>query len=99
MKDPVIASDGYSYERQAIERMFLRQEMRSPMTRKVLEPVARCYLQIEPSLHAFESLKRISLQRQRLRIQARARARQYWRESGSQVELERRKRLRGADMN
>ena len=43
MKDPVVASDGFTYERNAIERVLMRNQMRalarSPMTQMDLEPV------------------------------------------------------------
>tara|TARA_B110000046_G_scaffold84533_2_gene92636 strand:+ start:77 stop:1690 length:1614 start_codon:yes stop_codon:yes gene_type:complete len=43
MKDPVVASDGFTYERNAIERVMMRDQMRklarSPMTQSELEPV------------------------------------------------------------
>ena len=43
MKDPVVASDGFTYERNAIERVLMRDQMRalarSPMTQRDLEPV------------------------------------------------------------
>jgi hypothetical protein len=43
MKDPVVASDGFTYERNAIERAMVRDHMRalarSPMTQKELQPV------------------------------------------------------------
>lgn len=43
MKDPVVASDGFTYERSAIERLFMSDQMganrRSPMTQKELKPV------------------------------------------------------------
>ena len=43
MKDPVVASDGFTYERNAIERVMMRDQMRalarSPMTQRDLEPV------------------------------------------------------------
>ena len=34
MKDPVIAGDGFTYERKAIEEHFNRQGGKSPMTRQ-----------------------------------------------------------------
>ena len=43
MKDPVVASDGFTYERDAIERVLMREQMRalarSPMTQMEMEPV------------------------------------------------------------
>ena len=36
MRDPVVASDGNSYERTAIELVFLRGDLRSPLSREIL---------------------------------------------------------------
>lgn len=39
MKDPVIALDGYTYERKAIQDWFGRGNRTSPMTRAVMDPI------------------------------------------------------------
>ena len=36
--DPVVASDGHTYERAAIEEVLLRHDRRSPLTRESLGP-------------------------------------------------------------
>jgi hypothetical protein len=36
MKDPVVASDGHTYERNSLERIFNTDDHRSPLTREVL---------------------------------------------------------------
>ena len=38
MRDPVVASDGNSYEREAIEAVLRGANKRSPLTREPLEP-------------------------------------------------------------
>ena len=38
MKDPVVASDGFTYERTAIEAVLVTGNKRSPMTREPLQP-------------------------------------------------------------
>ena len=37
MKDPVVASDGFTYERQTIENWFAMGNTRSPMTNNILK--------------------------------------------------------------
>lgn len=38
MQDPVIASDGHSYERKCLDKLLSQTEPRSPLTREVLDP-------------------------------------------------------------
>ena len=37
MKDPVVATDGHSYERKAIEQLMRQGPARSPLTRQPLQ--------------------------------------------------------------
>tara|TARA_B110000046_G_scaffold15883_1_gene15253 strand:- start:7042 stop:7587 length:546 start_codon:yes stop_codon:yes gene_type:complete len=53
--DPVVASDGHTYERYALERLFAGGDTKSPLTREVMLPVAFCNHALKKRLHAYRN--------------------------------------------
>ncbi|KAL1510596.1 hypothetical protein AB1Y20_006897 [Prymnesium parvum] len=53
MKNPVVASDGHSYEREVLEQV-LRSDSRSPLTREVLHPFFFANLNLKKRILDFE---------------------------------------------
>jgi hypothetical protein len=55
MEDPVVASDGHSYERSAIEKHYFRRSAQSPMTREILTSVFIPNLNLKKRIRAYNT--------------------------------------------
>lgn len=51
--DPVVASDGHTYERHALERLFASGDLKSPLTRAVLVPLCFPNHALKKRMHAY----------------------------------------------